>query len=96
MNRDGFVLEEIGLNLIRCLIFEADAKDNDKASAVRSKHSVTEQRRRSKINERYVEFKQLKFQALEVVGTCVWELCSMLWYIDKDQYIIPCFYVGLS
>ncbi|WZZ32901.1 hypothetical protein YC2023_016302 [Brassica napus] len=43
-----------------------DAKDNDKASAVRSKHSVTEQRRRSKINERFVEFKQLKFQALEV------------------------------
>lgn len=69
MNRDGFFLEEIGLNpicLIRCLIFEADAKDNDKASAVRSKHSVTEQRRRSKINERFVEFKQLKFQALEV------------------------------
>ncbi|KAF4402721.1 hypothetical protein G4B88_012506 [Cannabis sativa] len=32
---------------------KADAKNNDKASAVRSKHSVTEQRRRSKINERF-------------------------------------------
>ncbi|XP_021858615.1 transcription factor BIM2 [Spinacia oleracea] len=30
-----------------------DAKNNDKASAMRSKHSVTEQRRRSKINERF-------------------------------------------
>ncbi|XP_041013220.1 transcription factor BIM2-like [Juglans microcarpa x Juglans regia] len=30
-----------------------DAKDNDKATAIRSKHSVTEQRRRSKINERF-------------------------------------------
>ncbi|KAI4373335.1 hypothetical protein MLD38_011469 [Melastoma candidum] len=32
--------------------FAAD-KNNDKASATRSKHSVTEQRRRSKINERF-------------------------------------------
>ncbi|CAF2062979.1 BnaC06g29910D [Brassica napus] len=31
----------------------ADVKENDKASAIRSKHSVTEQRRRSKINERF-------------------------------------------
>ncbi|XP_057543109.1 transcription factor BIM2 isoform X2 [Amaranthus tricolor] len=30
-----------------------DSKNNDKASAMRSKHSVTEQRRRSKINERF-------------------------------------------
>ncbi|KAF7827930.1 transcription factor BIM2 [Senna tora] len=30
-----------------------DAKATDKASAIRSKHSVTEQRRRSKINERF-------------------------------------------
>lgn len=30
-----------------------DAKNNDKANAMRSKHSVTEQRRRSKINERF-------------------------------------------
>uniref|UniRef100_A0A2N9EUH6 BHLH domain-containing protein n=1 Tax=Fagus sylvatica TaxID=28930 RepID=A0A2N9EUH6_FAGSY len=30
-----------------------DAKNNDKAHAIRSKHSVTEQRRRSKINERF-------------------------------------------
>ncbi|XP_068326650.1 transcription factor BIM2-like isoform X2 [Pyrus communis] len=30
-----------------------DAKNNDKASVIRSKHSVTEQRRRSKINERF-------------------------------------------
>ncbi|KAL6190200.1 hypothetical protein ACLB2K_036598 [Fragaria x ananassa] len=30
-----------------------DTKSNDKASAIRSKHSVTEQRRRSKINERF-------------------------------------------
>ncbi|KAF5443467.1 hypothetical protein F2P56_036021 [Juglans regia] len=30
-----------------------DPKNNDKASAIRSKHSVTEQRRRSKINERF-------------------------------------------
>ncbi|CAH8363818.1 unnamed protein product [Eruca vesicaria subsp. sativa] len=30
-----------------------DVKENEKASAIRSKHSVTEQRRRSKINERF-------------------------------------------
>ncbi|GMH01819.1 hypothetical protein Nepgr_003658 [Nepenthes gracilis] len=30
-----------------------DAKNNEKANAIRSKHSVTEQRRRSKINERF-------------------------------------------
>ncbi|KAJ7953961.1 Transcription factor BIM2 [Quillaja saponaria] len=30
-----------------------DTKNNDKASVIRSKHSVTEQRRRSKINERF-------------------------------------------
>ena len=30
-----------------------DGKAIDKASAIRSKHSVTEQRRRSKINERF-------------------------------------------
>jgi hypothetical protein len=30
-----------------------DGKNNDKASTTRSKHSVTEQRRRSKINERF-------------------------------------------
>ena len=33
---------------------EPDAKAIDKAGAIRSKHSVTEQRRRSKINERYL------------------------------------------
>ncbi|BAT99188.1 Transcription factor BIM2 BES1-interacting Myc-like protein [Vigna angularis] len=32
---------------------KADGKAIDKASAIRSKHSVTEQRRRSKINERF-------------------------------------------
>ncbi|EPS57853.1 hypothetical protein M569_16965, partial [Genlisea aurea] len=31
----------------------SDGKNDDKANAMRSKHSVTEQRRRSKINERY-------------------------------------------
>ncbi|KAJ0242819.1 Transcription factor BIM2 [Hirschfeldia incana] len=36
-----------------------DAKENDKASAVRSKHSVTEQRRRSKINERFQVLREL-------------------------------------
>ncbi|XP_075511213.1 transcription factor BIM2-like isoform X2 [Primulina tabacum] len=30
-----------------------DGKNSNKANAVRSKHSVTEQRRRSKINERF-------------------------------------------
>lgn len=37
------------------LVVNADTKAVDKASAIRSKHSVTEQRRRSKINERYVQ-----------------------------------------
>ncbi|XP_051146106.1 transcription factor BIM2 isoform X1 [Andrographis paniculata] len=36
-----------------------DGKNNDKASAMRSKHSVTEQRRRSKINERFQKLREL-------------------------------------
>ncbi|KAL1218506.1 Transcription factor BIM2 [Cardamine amara subsp. amara] len=36
-----------------------NAKENDKASAIRSKHSVTEQRRRSKINERFQILREL-------------------------------------
>ncbi|KAF8110780.1 hypothetical protein N665_0079s0094 [Sinapis alba] len=36
-----------------------DGKENDKASAVRSKHSVTEQRKRSKINERFQVLREL-------------------------------------
>jgi hypothetical protein len=32
----------------------SDGKNSDRANAIRSKHSVTEQRRRSKINERFV------------------------------------------
>ncbi|KAF8095374.1 hypothetical protein N665_0335s0022 [Sinapis alba] len=36
-----------------------DAKENDKASAIRSKHSVTEQRRRSKINERFQVLREI-------------------------------------
>ncbi|KAF8108282.1 hypothetical protein N665_0112s0038 [Sinapis alba] len=36
-----------------------DGKENEKASAVRSKHSVTEQRRRSKINERFQVLREL-------------------------------------
>nr|WQQ41751.1 bHLH9 protein [Camellia japonica]WQQ41776.1 bHLH34 protein [Camellia japonica] len=36
-----------------------DCKNNDKATATRSKHSVTEQRRRSKINERFQLLREL-------------------------------------
>ncbi|CAA0825570.1 Transcription factor BIM2 [Striga hermonthica] len=36
-----------------------DGKNSDKASAIRSKHSVTEQRRRSKINERFSILREL-------------------------------------
>ncbi|KAL1807073.1 hypothetical protein DCAR_0832938 [Daucus carota subsp. sativus] len=36
-----------------------DGKNSDKASATRSKHSVTEQRRRSKINERFQILREL-------------------------------------
>ncbi|XP_073270156.1 transcription factor BIM2-like isoform X2 [Primulina huaijiensis] len=36
-----------------------DGKNSDKANAVRSKHSVTEQRRRSKINERFQILREL-------------------------------------
>ncbi|KAI3452935.1 hypothetical protein Pfo_009598 [Paulownia fortunei] len=36
-----------------------DGKNSDKANAMRSKHSVTEQRRRSKINERFQTLRKL-------------------------------------
>ncbi|XP_022776684.1 transcription factor BIM2-like [Durio zibethinus] len=36
-----------------------DGKNSDKANAIRSKHSVTEQRRRSKINERFQMLRDL-------------------------------------
>ncbi|CAA0828782.1 Transcription factor BIM2 [Striga hermonthica] len=38
---------------------KADGMNSDKASAIRSKHSVTEQRRRSKINERFSILREL-------------------------------------
>ncbi|GLT77106.1 hypothetical protein SLA2020_487210 [Shorea laevis] len=38
---------------------KADGKNSDKANAIRSKHSVTEQRRRSKINERFQMLREL-------------------------------------
>ncbi|KAF7809002.1 Transcription factor BIM2 [Senna tora] len=41
------------------LVLKPDAKAIDKASATRSKHSVTEQRRRSKINERFQTLRNL-------------------------------------
>lgn len=40
-----------------------DAKGNDRANVMRSKHSVTEQRRRSKINERFQILRELIPQA---------------------------------
>ncbi|KAK6133981.1 hypothetical protein DH2020_032283 [Rehmannia glutinosa] len=40
-------------------LVEADGKNSDKANAIRSKHSVTEQRRRSKINERFQILREL-------------------------------------
>lgn len=39
--------------IVIIIVFGVDGKNSDKANAIRSKHSVTEQRRRSKINERY-------------------------------------------
>lgn len=55
----GVVKWELGVGMEFFVIFffdwvfvEADGKSSDKANAIRSKHSVTEQRRRSKINER--------------------------------------------
>lgn len=47
----GVVMEFI-LIMFRLNFVEADGKSSDKANAIRSKHSITEQRRRSKINER--------------------------------------------
>lgn len=61
--------------MIRCLILEADSKENDKASAIRSKHSVTEQRRRSKINERYLRINR-GFQAFWGACSCELEIRS--------------------
>lgn len=45
---------EIWSSYVWILTVKLDAKNSDKANAIRSKHSVTEQRRRSKINERYI------------------------------------------
>ncbi|KAJ8774662.1 hypothetical protein K2173_017108 [Erythroxylum novogranatense] len=41
------------------VINNKDGKNSDKANAIRSKHSVTEQRRRSKINERFQILREL-------------------------------------
>ncbi|XP_020537517.1 transcription factor BIM2 isoform X2 [Jatropha curcas] len=41
------------LTVTKICIWRPDGKNSDKANAMRSKHSVTEQRRRSKINERF-------------------------------------------
>lgn len=45
-------------------------KNNDKANAIRSKHSVTEQRRRSRINERYaIEAEKCRYYIVFSSGT---------------------------
>jgi hypothetical protein len=59
LNSLGLDFSKFCLCVIRCLILKADSKENDKASAIRSKHSVTEQRRRSKINERFQILREL-------------------------------------
>jgi len=56
------------------LVLKADGKATDKASVIRSKHSVTEQRRRSKINERYL-------QVQNIFGKMPWNFLGMLMYV---------------
>lgn len=48
----GAGMEFFVIFLFDWVFVETDGKSSDKANAIRSKHSVTEQRRRSKINER--------------------------------------------
>ncbi|KAE8732981.1 hypothetical protein F3Y22_tig00001644pilonHSYRG00054 [Hibiscus syriacus] len=45
--------------LVFALVNGADGKNTNKAKEMRSKHSVTEQRRRSKINERFQILREL-------------------------------------
>ncbi|XP_050223255.1 transcription factor BIM2 [Mercurialis annua] len=52
-NQDEEEYEDDGLTSNVTHNNNKDGKSGDKASAIRSKHSVTEQRRRSKINERF-------------------------------------------
>lgn len=56
---------ELCVMVVRFGFVEADGKNNNKASATRSKHSVTEQRRRSKINERF-------FLVFRCISILVW------------------------
>ncbi|CAL0315270.1 unnamed protein product [Lupinus luteus] len=60
-----------------------DAKAVDKASAIRSKHSVTEQRRRSKINERFQILRDLIPQCDQKRDTASF----LLEVIDYVQYL---------
>lgn len=58
-----------------------DGKNSDKANAIRSKHSVTEQRRRSKINERYNLISGWAFVSLytQIYKFCFsFQLCSVV------------------
>ncbi|KAL3620032.1 hypothetical protein CASFOL_034944 [Castilleja foliolosa] len=50
---------EIGAANWRATAYSKNGKNSDKANATRSKHSVTEQRRRSKINERFQILREL-------------------------------------
>lgn len=51
-----------------------DGKNSDKASVIRSKHSVTEQRRRSKINERYFCYSSYCYRLLFFIFTLLVKL----------------------
>lgn len=64
-----------------------DGKNSDKASATRSKHSVTEQRRRSKINERFQILRELIPNSDQKRDTAsfLWEVIEYVQYLQEKM-----------
>ncbi|CAL1395279.1 unnamed protein product [Linum trigynum] len=75
-----------------------DGKNSDKASAVRSKHSVTEQRRRSKINDRFQILRELIPQCNQKRDTASFllEVIEYVRYLQEKVQKYEGSYQGLS
>uniref|UniRef100_A0A6N2N931 BHLH domain-containing protein n=1 Tax=Salix viminalis TaxID=40686 RepID=A0A6N2N931_SALVM len=68
------------------LYSEADGKNSDKANAIRSKHSVTEQKRRSKINELKGDVNREFDQSVNINVRCFFIIKQRMHLIKNSGY----------
>ncbi|XP_047307915.1 transcription factor BIM2-like isoform X2 [Impatiens glandulifera] len=90
--------EELGSKKDNTSTSARDDKNNDKANAVRTKHSVTEQRRRSKINERFQILRDLIPHSDQKRDTSSFllEVIEYVQYLQEEVQKYEGSYPGLS